>query len=345
MKRKKRIFIIISSFISLCAVLFVASHGVEGRREIISLWPEIEPFKTGYLKVSGIHEIYYELSGNPKGKPVFFLHGGPGGSSSPYMRRFCNPEKFLIVLYDQRGSGRSRPYGEIKDNTTQFLVDDIERLRKHLKLGKVILFGGSWGTTLGLSYAEAYPENVSGMILRGVFTATKEEIDHFYHGGVARFFPEIYGALLDSLPEPSKRPLHEYLFRLIHDGSQAEKDKYSKAWARYEIKISGLVVPDKVVEDFIRDYNPYAFGLLENFYMANGCFLKENQLWNNIKKISNIPTIIVNGRYDVICPPKAAYRLHKSLPKSKIFIAEAAGHWMGEKPIQRALLKAMKDFE
>jgi len=345
MRRKFGILIAFLSLIFLGVLFLIANLGNESRGEIVRLWPEIEPFKTGYLKVSKIHEIYYELSGNPKGKPIFFLHGGPGGSSSPYMSRFGDPEKFLMVLYDQRGSGKSKPYGEIKENTTQHLVEDIEKLRKHLKLEKIILFGGSWGTTLGLAYAETYPKNVNGLILRGVFTATKEEIDHFYHGGVARYFPETYQALLDTLPDSSKRPIHDYLFRLISEGNQADKVKYSQAWARYEGKISGLVVPDRVVEGFIRDYNPYAFGLFENYYMSHGCFLEENQLWKNIKRISHIPTFIVNGRYDIICPPIAAYRLHKSIPKSKLVIAEAAGHWMGERPIERALLQAMKEFE
>ncbi len=345
MKQKSRILLIFLNIISLSVFLLIVCRDAESTGEKTTLWPEIEPFETGYLKVSKIHEIYYELSGNPKGKPVFFLHGGPGGSSSPYMRRFCDPAKFLMVLYDQRGAGKSKPYGEIKENTTQHLVEDIERLRKHLKAGKIILFGGSWGTTLGLAYAETYPKNVSGLVLRGVFCATKKEIDHFYHGDVGRYFPDAYEALVSTLPDPSRRPLPEYLFMLISEGDKADKAKYSKAWARYEGKISGLEVPAKVIEDWIRNYNPYAFGLFENYYMSNGCFLEEGQLFRDAKKISHIPTFIVNGRYDVICPPITAYKLHKLLPKSKLVIAESAGHWMGERPIESALLKAMQEFE
>ena len=345
MKRNSWTILIFLSIISLFAFFLDACQGAKNPVEETRLWPPIEPFQSGYLKVSEIHEIYYELSGNSEGKPVFFLHGGPGGSSSAYMRRFCDPDKFLMVLSDQRGAGKSKPYGEIKENTTQNLVEDIERLRKRLKLKKIILFGGSWGTTLGLAYAEAYPENVSAMVLRGVFMATKEEIDHFYHGGVGRYFPEIYDALLSALPEPSRWPLPDYLFRLIKEGSQADKAKYSRAWAKYEGKISGLEVPDEVIKNWIKNSNPYAFGLFENFYMANGCFLEEGQLFEDAGKISHIPTIIINGRYDVICPPITAYRLHKLLPKSKLIIAEGAGHWMGEKPIENALIKAMKEFE
>ena len=345
MKKNSRIILIFLSIVFLFALFLDACQGDKIPVNETKLWSPIEPFQSGYLKVSEIHEIYYELSGNPEGKPVFFLHGGPGGSSSPYMRRFCDPDKFLMVLSDQRGAGKSKPYGEIKENTTQHLVEDIERLRKHLKLEKIILFGGSWGTTLGLAYAEAYPENVSGMVLRGVFMATKEEIDHFYHGGVGRYFPETYEKLLSALPEPSRQPLPDYLFRLIQEGSQADKAKYSRAWAKYEGKISGLEVPDTVIKNWIENSNPYAFSLFENFYMTNGCFLEEGQLFKNAEKISHIPTIIINGRYDVICPPVTAYRLHKLLPKSKLIIAEGAGHWMGEKPIERALIEAMREFE
>ncbi len=345
MKRNRWTILIFLSIISLFALFLGACQGAKNPANETTLWPPIEPFQSGYLKVSDTHKIYYELSGNSEGKPVFFLHGGPGGSSSPYMRRFCDPDKFLMVLSDQRGAGKSKPYGEIKENTTQNLVEDIERLRKHLKLEKILLFGGSWGTTLGLAYAEAYPENVSGMVLRGVFMATKEEIDHFYHGGVGRYFPETYDALLSTLPEPSRRPLPDYLFRLIQEGSQADKAKYSRAWAKYEGKISGIEVPDEVIKNWIENSNPYAFSLFENFYMANGCFLEEGQLFKNAEKISHIPTIIINGRYDVICPPVTAYRLHKLLPHSKLIIAEGAGHWMGEKPIENALIEAMREFE
>ena len=336
------IFFPIAAF---AGILYFYGGFCECSEDKVELWPEIEPFETGTLKVSDIHELYYELAGNPEGRPVMFLHGGPGGASSPYMRQFCDPDKFLMVLHDQRGAGKSKPFGETRENTTQHLVQDIERLRKHLKLGKVILWGGSWGATLALAYAETYPKNVSGLVLRGVFTATKEEIDHFYHGGVKLFFPEVYEAFQKSMPEPDSRPLAEHLFTLINDGSKADKEKYAMAWARYEIKISGLDVPDDKVEHILTLFDPYAFGILENYYMANSCFLEEGQLLRDAKKLVGIPAVIVNGRYDTICPPITAYRLHKQLPKSKLVIAESAGHWMGEKPIEQALLQAMREFE
>ena len=311
----------------------------------IKLWPEIEPYKTDYLKVSDIHEIYYELCGNPEGKPVFVLHGGPGAGSSPNMRRFFNPEKFHIVIHDQRGAGKSKPYAEIRQNTTGHLVEDIERLRNHLDLDKIILFGGSWGATLGLAYAETYPENVRGMVLRGIFTATKEEIDHFYHGGVSKFFPETYEKFLSALPEPKKKPLPDYLLTLVQTKDSTERAKYSRAWVEYEIKLASLEFPDDMMERIFEEFNPYAFALMENYYMTNGCFLEEGQLSRDAHKIRDIPLIMVNGRYDMICPPITAYRLHRKLPKSKLIIAEASGHWMGEENIEKAMLKAMRDFE
>ncbi len=329
----------------LMATAFVAVSTCCTAGERTTLWPEIEPFESGYLRVSDIHEIYYELCGNPEGKPVFVLHGGPGGSCSPYMRRFCDPDKFLIVLHDQRGAGKSKPYAEIRENTTQLLVEDIESLRTHLKLDNIILFGGSWGTTLGLAYAETYPENVSGMVLRGVFTATKEEIDHFYHDGANRFFPAVYDALLSALPDPETRPLPEYLFELLSTAEEEKRDKYSLAWAKYEVKMSALEIPDEQVDRIFEKHSPYTFALFENYYMANNCFLEEGQLLKDTDKIRDIPTVIINGRYDNICPPITAYRLHKKLNKSTLIIAESAGHWMGEKPIEKALLQAFEEFE
>jgi proline iminopeptidase len=317
--------------------------------EEMALWPEIAPYETGYLKVSGIHEIYYDVSGDAGGKPVFVLHGGPGGHTSPYSRRFFNPQKFMIVLHDQRGAGRSKPSGELRENTTQHLVEDIERLRKHLKCGQIILFGGSWGSTLALAYAETYPGHVAGMVLRGLFTAEGEDIDFFYHGGVRFFFPDAYEALLAVLPDPDRRPLHQYLYELLQTDNEADRRKLSRAWAAYEIKISGLEVSDELVRQIVlpedRAREIYVFSLFENYYMANGCFLEEGQLFRDADKIRHIPAVIINGRYDIVCPPDAAYDLHKILPRSRLIIAESAGHWMGEPPVEQALLRAMKAFE
>jgi proline iminopeptidase len=331
------------------SILISTHRSIAHTDEETHLWPEIEPFHTGYLKVSELHQIYYELCGNPQGKAVFVLHGGPGGRCSPYMRRFFNPQKFLIVLHDQRGAGKSKPYAEIRENTTQNLIEDIEQLRKHLKVDKMILFGGSWGTTLGLAYAETYPDNVNGLVLRGVFTATQKEIDHFYHGGIKPFFPKLYAEFLSALPKSDRDPIYRILSKHLQSQDLNAKEKYTKLWAWYELKISQLIVSDDWVKGVLESGGIldrfYAFSLLENHYMDKGCFLEEGQLLQNTNKIRHVPTIIINGRYDMICPPLTAYRLHQKLPQSELIIVEGAGHWMGEKSTEKALLKAMISFE
>lgn len=309
------------------------------------LWPPIKAYKTGYFKVSDLHEIFYQLGGNPHGKPVIVLHGGPGGGCSPEMFRFFNPEKFHIILHDQRGAGQSRPYAETKDNTTQLLVEDIEKLRRYFKLGKVLIFGGSWGSTLALAYAETYPHNVSGMVIRGVFTATRAEIDHFYNGSTAKYFPENYEMLLQHIDNPDKKNYPAQLLAKIQSPDAATRKKYAQAWATYEFKIALLQISDSNIKTILRNWNPYDFAVLENYYMANNCFLKEGQLLNNAGRLKDIPITIVNGRYDLICPPITAYRLHKKLPKSKLIIVEQAGHSASAEPLATRLVNAVKKFE
>jgi len=309
------------------------------------LWPEIQPYKTGYLRVSPLHEIFYQTGGNPRGKPVLYLHGGPGGGCSPHDFRYFNPHKFNIILHDQRGAGKSKPYADIRENTTENLVEDIEKLRKHLQLERVILFGGSWGSTLALAYAEKYPQNVSGIVLRGVFTATRSEIDHYYHGGTAKFFPEVYQELAASLDHPEKKDFPAQLLAKLTSTDAAIRDRYARAWLRYEGKIAFLMKVEEKVEAFLREYNPYAIALLENYYMANGCFLEEGQLLKNAGTLADIPVVIVNGRYDMICPPNVAYNLHRLLPKSMLVIVPDAGHSASEPGIQTQLVRAMRRFE
>ncbi|MFH1049472.1 MAG: prolyl aminopeptidase [bacterium] len=331
-------------YISLFFILYYLGSAEDNANKS-SLRPEIEPFKSDYLKVSDIHEIYYELCGNPEGKPVFVLHGGPGGRISPYYRRFFNPEKFLIVLFDQRGCGKSKPYAEIIENTTQDLIKDIEKLRKHLELEKIILFGGSWGTTLGLAYAETYPENTAGLVLRGLFLSTDEEIDYFYNGGVKTFFPEVYEKFISSLPEPNKKSLPKYLFELMQNPDTNIIKKYAKVWAAYEIKISGLNISDKEVDNILSSFNPLSFSLFENYYMSKRCFLEKEQLLKYVLKLIDIPIYIVNGRYDMICPPITAYKFQKACPWAIINITEGSGHWMGEPETEKTLIEIMRKFE
>jgi len=312
------------------------------------LWPEIEPFQSGYLKVSDIHEIYYELCGNPKGKPVFVIHGGPGSGCSPSMRQFFNPDKFFIVLHDQRGAGKSRPNAELRENTTQNLVEDIERLRQKLGLEKIILFGGSWGSTLSIAYAETYPQNVSSMVLRGIWLATKDEDYHIWNG-IPMFFPEMYESLINTLPDSALPPNDDKLLRLMQSEVRNDREKYAKIASRYEYKACGLNMSEESLNEYYGSEDNmaeiYTSTLIEYYYASNGCFFEEGQLMTDIYKIQNIPAIIINGRYDMVCPPVTAYKLHKNLPLSRLIIAEEAGHLISEKPIEKELLKAMRGFE
>ena len=313
----------------------------------INLWPEIEPFHTEYLSVSDIHTIYYELCGNPKGKPVFVLHGGPGGRCTPYYRRFFNPEIFLIVLFDQRGSGKSKPLGEIRQNSTQDLIKDIEKLRVHLNLDKIVIFGGSWGSTLGLVYAEKYPSYISGMVLRGVFTATENEMDHI-HNEIPKFFPIEYDNYISALPELTKVPTPDYLFSSLNESDENTAKQIVKAWLTYESKTNMLESPDNLLEEILSSSiqsDILAALKVQQYYVTNQFFLENGQVMRDVNKISHIPIILVNGRYDMYCPPVTAYRLHKMLPKSQLIIVESAGHWMGDKPIEKELITAMMRFE
>ena len=213
------------------------------------------------------------------------------------------------------------------------------------QLHKILVFGGSWGSTLALAYGQRFPEYVNGMILRGIFTATRGEIDHFYHGGVRLFFPEVYERFVSGLPDPGRRPIPAYLFSLIESPDPQQRAKYSRLWAAYELKICGLDISDERLEEILAGMDPYVFARLENYYMANGCFLREGQLLDNASKLKHIPIVMVNGRYDVICPPVNAQRLKQRIPHARLVLAESGGHWMGEKPVERELLKAVREFE
>lgn len=310
------------------------------------LFPPIEPYESGRLRVSDIHEIYYEQSGNPQGKPVFFLHGGPGGSAGPDTRRLYDPKKFRIVLHDQRGAGRSRPFADLRENNTQTLVEDIERLRRHLKIEeKILIVGGSWGSTLALAYAEAHPEHVAGMVLRGIYLGTREEMEHFYGQGVATYFPEISEKLWSQVPEMPGKTRPQRLLALLESPDPEVRSRIARAWAAYETKVAFLRRSDEEVEAGFQDWDPTAFSRIENHYMANDCFLEPGQLMKNVDRIKEIPVVIVNGRYDVICPPQTAWKLHKALPKSQLWIIDASGHAGSEPGIQEALVRAVKTFE
>lgn len=335
----------VKRLLTILLVLSLSAAALAGGDAESPLFPPIEPYESGMLKVSDIHEIYYELSGNPKGKPVFVLHGGPGAGCSPRMRRYFNPEKYLIVLHDQRGCGQSKPYGELRENNTQALVSDIEVLRKKLGLDKIIVFGGSWGSTLGLAYAEAHPEHVSALVLRGLWLCTNAELEYWYGGGTADHFPEEYERLMSVLPKGESGTLPERLMKLLTSDDEAVRRKAAKAWAWYEIKLCYLEKTDEELERIFQEWDPYAFSLLENYYMVNNCFLRENQLAEEAGKLKDIPITVVNGRYDVICLPRVAYEFCRPLPNAKLIIAERAGHSQSEPPVTKALVEVMQTLE
>ncbi|MCK4537348.1 MAG: prolyl aminopeptidase [Candidatus Krumholzibacteria bacterium] len=330
--------------------LLMELSGSAAAEDELPLWPEIEPYEEGYLQVSDLHRIHYRLCGHPEGIPVFVIHGGPGAGCYPFYRRFFDPEKYLIVLHDQRGCGRSEPHLETKENTTWTLVDDIEELRKYLDVEKIILFGGSWGTTLGLAYAEEYPERTLALVLRGIFLATDFEMQHYYYGGVRSFFPGAYEKLKRVVAGEGRELSPGSLLDLITGEDVEKRKKFSIAWIEYEGSISNLVPRTNDLETLWDENELWrgfmeSMALLENYYMANDCFLEDGQLIENAGRLEGIPTYIVNGRYDTVCPPVSAYLLHKAIPGSKLMIIEKAGHSMSEPPTEKVLLEIMVELE
>ncbi len=327
--------------------LAVVVAAAEERPDSAKLFAASPPFKSGHLKVDDVHEIFYALFGNPKGKPVIVLHGGPGSGSYPRLMRYFDPEKFLIVLHDQRGAGRSRPAGELRANTTAHLVADIERLRKHVGIeGKALVFGGSWGSTLALAYAEAHPKHVRGLILRGIFTASAAEPLNGYVGPMPRtFFPDAAAEFDAALPKALKPIDPQTLLKVFSGNDKALQRRVAAAWVRCAIKTGKLHASDEEVQRGWGDHDMVPGARIDCHYAANGFFLEDDQLLRDASKLKDIPTTIINGRYDVICPPITAWRLHKKLPKSKLVIVEEAGHSEGEPGTTLALVKAVAEFE
>ena len=308
------------------------------------LFPPIEPYETGFLK-KGKHEIYYEQCGNPKGKPAIFLHGGPGGGCGSLSRRFFNPKKYRIILFDQRGCGRSKPHTCLEDNTTWHLIEDIETIRERLSIKKWLIFGGSWGSTLAIAYAQKYPNNVSQMVLRGIFMLRQKELQWFYQYGASEMYPEAWQGFLKEIPENERDNLIE-AYRKIFYGKNKEKQlSAAKAWSKWEASCSFINHNPDAVKESINAEFALAFALIENHYFVNKGFLEnENQLLDNVDIIRNIPTIIVQGRYDVVCPPTTAYELHSKWPESELVIAPFSGHSAFEKEITHELIKATNKF-
>lgn len=308
----------------------------------LRLFPDSRPYRTGRLKVSKIHQLYFELAGTPDGTPLVVLHGGPGGRAGAFTRQFFDPRRFKVLLFDQRGAGRSRPRAEYRENTTQLLIADIDALRDHLGFDEpVILFGGSWGSTLAVAYAETYPEKVAGLVLGGVFLCSKAEIDHFYHGGTAPFFPKNFAALQAVLHNSDRHDYPAQLFAMITGEDQAMSKRAIDAWATYEIRMTRMDMTDVMAKRIVTGSNFEAFSTLENHYMMNECFLEEGQLLRDAGAISHIPASIVNGRHDVICPPKTAVALARRIKRSKLEIVPLAAHSGRDEPLAEARLRGI----
>lgn len=308
------------------------------------LFPSIEPFDSGYLK-KGVHEIYYEQCGNPKGKPAIFLHGGPGGGCGKLSRRFFDPKKYRIILFDQRGCGNSKPHTCLEDNTTWHLIEDIESIREELNIKKWLVFGGSWGSTLAIAYAQKYPKYVSEMVLRGIFMLREKELQWFYQYGASEMYPEAWQGFLEEIPEEERSNLIEAYRKIFYGEDKEKKLSAAKAWSKWEASCSFINYNPNAVKDSVNAEFALAFALIENHYFVNKGFLdNENQLLDNIDIIRNIPSIIIQGRYDVVCPPTTAYELHSRWPESELIIAPFSGHSSFEKEITHELIKATNKF-
>ena len=308
------------------------------------LFPAIEPYDTGFLE-KGKHKIYYEQCGNPKGKPAIFLHGGPGGGCGSLSRRFFNPKKYRIILFDQRGCGRSKPHTCLEDNTTWHLIEDIETIREILDIKKWLVFGGSWGSTLAIAYAQKHPKNVSQLVLRGIFMLRQKELQWFYQYGASEMYPEAWQGFLKEIPENERDNLIEAYRKIFYGDDEEKKLSAAKAWSKWEASCSFINYNPDAVKDSLNAEFALAFALIENHYFVNKGFLdNENQLLENIDIIRNIPAVIIQGRYDVVCPPTTAYELHSKWPESELVITPFSGHSAFEKEITHELIKATNKF-
>jgi len=310
------------------------------------LYPIVEPFNSGFLQVSSIHNIYYEEVGNPKGNPCIYLHGGPGGGFSAGNRGFFDPNVYRVILFDQRGAGKSTPFACLEENTTWDLVEDIEKIRKHLNIEKWVVFGGSWGSTLALSYAEKHTERVKALILRGIFTLRRDELLWFYQEGASWIFPDVWDKYLEPIPVVQRGDIMSSYYRVLTGSDEEKKIAAARAWTIWEMSTSRLHVDHDLVARGEDDKFAIAFARIECHYFVNGGFFeREGQLIEDSFKLKNIPGVIVQGRYDLVCPMKSAWDLSKKWPEAKLIVVDDAGHSAKEPGIQHHLLEACDKFK
>ncbi|WP_425050980.1 prolyl aminopeptidase [Psychromarinibacter sp. S121] len=304
------------------------------------LYPPLDPFDQRMMEVGEGHKIYVEQCGNPSGIPVIVLHGGPGGGCSPAMRRYFDPETYRVILFDQRGCGRSRPHASVEDNTTWHLVRDIEAIRTALDIERWIVFGGSWGATLSLIYGETHPERAAALVLRGVFLMTQSELSWFYGGGAGKFFPELWDRFSGLVPVEERDDLIAAYHRRLFSGDIAEETRFARTWTAWENALASIDSAG-MGGDSPADY-ARAFARLENHYFTNAGFLElDGHILKNVGRLEGTPGYIVQGRYDMICPPHSAYALHKAWPGSEIRMIGHAGHALSEPGISAELVSIM----
>ncbi|MBM4196273.1 MAG: prolyl aminopeptidase [Gammaproteobacteria bacterium] len=292
-----------------------------------SLYPEIEPYRSGMMRVSALHEVYFEECGNPAGNAVVFVHGGPGGGADVSARRFFDPERYRIVLFDQRGCGRSTPYAELRENTTPHLVADIEQLRRELGIDRWVVFGGSWGSTLSLVYAETHPERVKALVLRGIFMLRPAELAWFYQHGASEIFPDRWEQYLEPIPAQERGDLLSAFYRRLTGDDPVVAKAAARAWSIWEGATSHLLVSEKTVGRFGADAFALALARIEAHYFVHGGFLDSpDQILRDVPKLKGIPGVIVQGRYDVVCPMTSAWDLHRAWPAAELRIVHDAGH-------------------
>lgn len=304
-------------------------------------YPPIDPYDHGYYKVSDRHEIYYEQVGNPNGRPVVFLHGGPGGGINADHRRFFDPKHYRILLFDQRGSGKSKPLAELHENTTWDLVKDIEKLRTHFGIEKWVVFGGSWGSTLALTYAITHPERTTALVLRGIFLCRPSEIHWFYQDGASHVFPDVWDDFLLPIPLTERHNLVKAYYKRLTDPNYETRVQAAKAWSKWEAATSRLMVSRDAIDEFDNPDFAISFASIECHYFINNAFFETpNWLLENVAKIRQIPGFIVQGRYDVVCPARSAWDLHRLWPEAKLQIIADAGHAASEPGTRSALIEA-----
>ncbi len=309
-----------------------------------SLYPEIEPFETGFLDTGDGHRVYWEHVGTKGAKPAVFLHGGPGGGFSPAHRRQFDPAKYDLILFDQRGCGKSTPYASLENNTTWHLVADIERLREMIGAEKWLVFGGSWGSTLALSYAQTHPERVSELVVRGIYTLTRAELDWYYQFGVSEMFPDKWERFCAPIPEAERGAMMAAYRKRLTGDNREKQIEAALAWSNWEGQTITLLPEPSTSDKFGEAEFALAFARIENHYFVHAGWLEEGQLLRDAHKLKNIPGVIVHGRYDMPCPAKYAWELHKGWPEAEFFLIEGAGHAYSEPGILDRLIYATDKF-